>query len=82
MMRVETGSGNDVQEVSEMQEFSPFFLAPIIDPWIPGRIAMRRVRVLGPRSWLLTRLIRKYIPVQKGGAQLRCSSIGARQEFQ
>ena len=48
MMRVETGSRNDMQEVSEVQRIEPFFLAPIIHDEIPGslstpgRIAMRR----------------------------------------
>lgn len=84
MMRVETGSRNDVQEASEMQRIEPLFLGS--HPGHPDELACDAVRVLGCTSmfdaWLLTMLIRKDVPVQKGGAQLRCSSIGARQELQ
>lgn len=50
---------------------APLFLGSHHRPWIPGRIAMRfgfsgALACLTPRSWLLTRLIRKY-PYKKAG---------------
>ena len=79
-MGVETGSRNDVQEVSEVQRIEPFFLASIIyevSLSIPGRIAMQRSsgsRVLGFSGALAcfdARLADEaYSQVQKGGAQI------------
>jgi hypothetical protein len=48
MMRVETGSRNDVQEVSEMQRIEPLFLGS--HPGYPDELACDAVRVLGCTS--------------------------------
>ena len=48
MMRVETGSRNDVQEVSEMQRIELLFLGS--HPGYPDELACDAVRVLGCTS--------------------------------